>query len=140
MASQETNVGQAPGTNMRRFLVGPKECEITGIDSTPDGRALFVNIQHPGEDGNSNWPASQSDNSASSRPRSATIVITKDEAGIVALYAAPGHRFPSSGGQAAPFASTPTFTRLRSASRADAGPSSPDPSPASGCDVISSLT
>ncbi|HEY9554604.1 alkaline phosphatase PhoX [Allosphingosinicella sp.] len=85
MASQATNVGQAPGTNMRRFLVGPKECEITGIDSTPDGRALFVNIQHPGEDGNSNWPASQSDNSASSRPRSATIVITKDDGGIVAL-------------------------------------------------------
>ena len=46
---------------LKRFLVGPKECEITGIDSTPDGRSLFVNIQHPGESGGppnitSNWP------------------------------------------------------------------------------------
>ena len=34
---------------LRRFLVGPKECEITGIAETPDGKTLFVNIQHPGE-------------------------------------------------------------------------------------------
>ena len=26
------------------------ECEITGLAESPDGRALFVNIQHPGED------------------------------------------------------------------------------------------
>ena len=57
-----TRVGEAPGTTLRRFLVGPKECEITGIHSTPDGRSLFVNIQHPGENGSprnitSNWPA-----------------------------------------------------------------------------------
>src|SRR3546814_13024503 len=68
MASQATNVGQAPGTNMRRFLVGTKECEITGIDSTPDGRPLLVNIQHPREAGHSNVPASQSTNPDSYRP------------------------------------------------------------------------
>ena len=28
---------------------GPKDCEITGIAESGDGRALFVNIQHPGE-------------------------------------------------------------------------------------------
>ena len=44
-----TFVGAAPGRKLRRFLVGPKECEITGSAETPDGRALFVNIQHPGE-------------------------------------------------------------------------------------------
>ena len=32
-----------------RFLVGPKDCEITGIAETPDGKTMFVNIQHPGE-------------------------------------------------------------------------------------------
>jgi secreted PhoX family phosphatase len=85
----ETYVGAAPGeTNLRRFLVGPKECEITGIAETPDGRALFVNIQHPGEDtapsfGNpssfgSHWP-----DGGSSRPRSATIVITRIDGGEV---------------------------------------------------------
>ncbi len=34
---------------VRRFLTGPNGCEITGITETPDGRTMFVNIQHPGE-------------------------------------------------------------------------------------------
>ncbi|MDC7676296.1 PhoX family protein [Asticcacaulis machinosus] len=88
-ATQATFVGKAPGMQLRRFLVGPKECEITGIDSTPDGRTLFVNIQHPGENGSpatptSNWPASQA-GTAAGRPRSATVVITKNDGGVVAL-------------------------------------------------------
>ncbi|MFZ5746581.1 MAG: alkaline phosphatase PhoX [Pseudomonadota bacterium] len=91
-AQQATFVGAAPGTNLRRFLVGPVECEITGVDSTPDGKALFVNIQHPGENGtpaapSSHWPDSQSTGTpgATIRPRSATIVITKNDGGVVAL-------------------------------------------------------
>ena len=87
-ATQTTRLGAAPGTNLRRFLVGPKQAEITGVDSTPDGRTLFVNIQHPGEDGDagafgSNWPASQT--GGTGRPRSATVVITKDDGGVIAL-------------------------------------------------------
>jgi len=90
---QATIVGRAPGANLKRFLVGPKECEITGIDTTPDGQTMFVNIQHPGEETTtgfpstfpSNWPASQSSPTAVSRPRSATIVITKDSGGVVGL-------------------------------------------------------
>lgn len=92
-AQQTTRVGKAPGTSLRRFLVGPKDCEITGVDTTPDGRTLFVNIQHPGEVSTtsvpsplpSNWPASQAGASPSSRPRSATIVITKNDGGVVGL-------------------------------------------------------
>ena len=87
-----TRVGEAPGKDLRRFLVGPTGCEITGITETPDGRAIFVNIQHPGEDtsagniGNpanyqSHWPAN--DNTA--RPRSATIVITRNNGGVIAV-------------------------------------------------------
>ena len=91
--SQTTLVGALPGTQLRRFLVGPKECEVTGIDSTPDGRTVFVNIQHPGEDTTtgfpntfpSNWPASQTNAGAVSRPRSATIVITKNDGGVVGV-------------------------------------------------------
>jgi hypothetical protein len=88
-ATQSTFVGAAPGVRLKRFLVGPKQSEITGIDSTPDGRTIFVNIQHPGEDGGpanitSNWPQSQG-GTPSGRPRSATIVITKDDGGIVGL-------------------------------------------------------
>jgi secreted PhoX family phosphatase len=85
-STMTTRIGKAPGTTLRRFLVGPVQCEITGIDSTPDGRSLFVNIQHPGEGGtaaspSSNWPAQ----TKGSRPRSATVVITKNNGGVVAL-------------------------------------------------------
>jgi secreted PhoX family phosphatase len=88
--SVATFVGKAPGTALRRFLVGPRECEITGIAESPDGKALFVNIQHPGEDTvpkfedpttfASHWP-----DGGDSRPRSATIVITRDDGGVVGV-------------------------------------------------------
>ena len=85
----ETYVGAALGeTNLRRFLVGPKECEITGLAETPDGKALFVNIQHPGEDTTPNFanPAgfgSHWPDGGNTRPRSATIVITKNDGGEI---------------------------------------------------------
>lgn len=60
---------------VKRFLVGPKGCELTGITATPDRRTLFVNIQHP--DGT--WPRIDGE----SRPRSATLVITKDDGGVI---------------------------------------------------------
>jgi uncharacterized protein len=74
---------------VKRFMVRPKECEITGVDTTPDGRTLFVGIQHPGEDGtpvapSSNWPQSQTGN-ASGRPRSGVVVVTKNDGGIVGI-------------------------------------------------------
>ena len=73
-----------------RFLTGPKGCEITGITQTPDGTTMFVNIQHPGETSSersdpaqplavSSWP----DGPSGGRPRSATIVIRKDDGGII---------------------------------------------------------
>jgi secreted PhoX family phosphatase len=89
--SVTTRIGKAPGAALRRFLVGPKECEITGIHTTPDGRSLFVNIQHPGENGGptnitSSWPANQAGAvTTPARPRSSTIVITKTDGGVVGL-------------------------------------------------------
>jgi hypothetical protein len=75
---------------IRRFLTGPGGCEITGIITTPDGKTMFINIQHPGETASerndpktpqavSTWP----DGPAGGRPRSATVVIRKDDGGIV---------------------------------------------------------
>ena len=90
-STTQTRIGKAPGANLKRFLVGPKEAEITGIFSTPDGRSLFVNVQHPGENGGatnitSSWPASQAGTVATpSRPRSSTVVITRTDGGIVGL-------------------------------------------------------
>ncbi|MDT8757105.1 PhoX family phosphatase [Sphingomonas psychrotolerans] len=92
-ATQATRVGAAPtAATLKRFLVGPVECEITGIDTTPDGRTIFVGIQHPGEGGTpaaptSHWPDSQATGTAGAavRPRSAVVVITKDDGGVVGL-------------------------------------------------------
>jgi uncharacterized protein len=73
----------------KRFLVGPRGAEITGLTGTPDGRTFFVNIQHPGEGPQpntpdnprrfSNWP----DFDPKGRPRSATVVIRKDDGGVI---------------------------------------------------------
>ena len=63
---------------IRRFFVGPKECEVTGLTFTPDRRTLFINIQHPGEGGDSHWPEG-----GNALPRSATIVITKNDGGVI---------------------------------------------------------
>ncbi len=85
MLAADTKTG-----DVRRFLVGPAGCEITGATSTPDGKTMFINIQHPGEPANetsdpmnpraiSNWPEKK----ATGRPRSATVAIRKVDGGIV---------------------------------------------------------
>lgn len=89
-----TFVGKKPiADTLKRFLVGPVDCELTGIAETPDGKTLFVNIQHPGETTamasiadpskyTSQWP-SNAGYGAGKRPRSATIVITKNDGGRI---------------------------------------------------------
>ena len=77
---------------IRRFLVGPRGAEITGVITTPDQRTMFVNVQHPGEATDawgapspqnprdvSNWPDFDPDG----RPRSATLVITRKDGGKI---------------------------------------------------------
>jgi len=92
--SVDTYVGRAATADtLKRFLVGPVGCEITGLCETPDGKAMFVNIQHPGENTamadigdpsryTSRWP-SNAGYGAGQRPRSATIVITKNDGGRI---------------------------------------------------------
>ena len=63
---------------IRRFFVGPKECEVTGLTFTPDQKTMFVNVQHPGEGGNSHWP-----DGGTALPRSATVIITKNDGGVI---------------------------------------------------------
>jgi hypothetical protein len=53
--------------------------ECTGVISTPDQLTLFTNIQHPGENGGSTWP--QKDGITT--PRSATVIVTKDDGGVL---------------------------------------------------------
>jgi uncharacterized protein len=80
--------------DLRRFLVGPRGAEITGVITTPDRRTMFVNVQHPGEVTTafataaqvvadpqrvSSWP----DGPSGGRPRSATVVIRKADGGVI---------------------------------------------------------
>lgn len=57
---------------LRRFLVGPVGCEVTGVVNTPDNRTMFVGIQHP----ETTWPTG-------GRPRSSTVIVTKDNGGKI---------------------------------------------------------
>ncbi|MCL9999143.1 MAG: PhoX family phosphatase [Erythrobacter sp.] len=90
-ATQATFIGTAAtAANLRRFLTGPIGCEITGVDTTPDGRTLFVGIQHPGENGtaaapDSNWPANQTAAAPGVRPRSAVVAVTRADGGIIGV-------------------------------------------------------
>lgn len=60
---------------VRRFMVGPRGCEITGLAWSPDGKAMWVNIQHPGI----SFPASD----GKTRPRSTTVLITREDGGVI---------------------------------------------------------
>jgi secreted PhoX family phosphatase len=102
MGNNQMLVADPATQEIRRFLVGPSGCEITGITWTPDQKYMFINVQHPGEYGGhprrpdtgedsaeiyasknptefSNWP----DNGAGGRPRPATVVIWKNDGGKV---------------------------------------------------------
>ena len=93
---QDTFIGATLGdAKLRRFLLAPKGAEVTGITETEDGKTLFVNIQHPGEDTpafgsdaalkfQSQWPGNQG-YGPTGRPRSATLVITRDDGGVIGI-------------------------------------------------------
>ena len=73
MLVADTNTGE-----IKRFLVGPKECEVTGITWSPDRKTMFVGIQHPGEHGHSHFPSGKE-----SIPRSSIIAISRDDGQII---------------------------------------------------------
>jgi secreted PhoX family phosphatase len=80
MLAGDPNVVDAEGRpELRRFLTGVPGCEVTGVINTPDMRTMFINIQHPGDGAPSTWP--QIDGLAT--PRSATVIITKDDGGVI---------------------------------------------------------
>jgi uncharacterized protein len=78
---------------LRRFLTGPRGCEITGVTMTPDQRTMFINVQHPGES-TTFWnnqfgaPSTSNPSTVSSWPfggraRPATVVIRKLDGGKI---------------------------------------------------------
>ncbi len=49
MGNNQMLVADIATGEIRRFLVGPSACEITGVTWTPDRKTMFFNVQHPGE-------------------------------------------------------------------------------------------
>jgi len=78
MGNNQMLVADTESGEIRRFLVGPNECEVTGATWSADGRTMFVGIQHPGEKGKSNWP-----DGGTSVPKSAIIAIEREDGGII---------------------------------------------------------
>ena len=105
--TQRTYAGRKmTDATLKRLLVAPLGAEITGLTESPDGKALFINVQHPGENTGragavpatvaltpttlngpfeSNWPgnAGYGPGGASARPRSATVMITRNDGGVI---------------------------------------------------------
>ena len=92
--SVSTYVGKKPTADtLKRFYVGPFDCEVTGTCESPDGKAMFICVQHPGDGTTaanlgdpskytSQWPANGG-YGAGRRPRSAVVMITKNDGGRV---------------------------------------------------------
>ena len=78
-----TTSGPSRGAT-RCFFTGPVGSEICGPEFTPDGRTLFLAIQHPGDGStfdkpSTRWPDFRSD----LPPRGAVIAITKADGGEI---------------------------------------------------------
>ncbi len=71
-------IGDPATGEIRRFLVGPKEAEITGIAWAADRRTVFVGVQHPGERGDSDWP-----DGGERTPRSAIVAVRRDDGAVI---------------------------------------------------------
>lgn len=74
MGNNQMLLADAGTSAIRRFLVGPKECEVTGITWSPDRKTMFVGIQHPGE---RNPDTCSFPGGGASVPRSSVIAIEK---------------------------------------------------------------
>lgn len=67
--------GGVSGEDVYQFASGPVEAELTGPAFTPDGKTLFLAVQHPGEeseskdDPSSTWPGGD-------EPKSSVVAIT----------------------------------------------------------------
>ncbi len=100
MGNNQMLAADPQSKEIRRFLVGPSGCEITGVTWTPDRKTMFINVQHPGEVGNhprapaayatgsDNWLARNPTSfsqwpTAGARPRSATVVVRRSDGGVI---------------------------------------------------------
>ena len=74
MLCADTSTGE-----IRRFMVGPVGCEVTGVTWNTDRTTMFVGIQHPGsKKTDSNFP-----DGGNSVPRSTVVAISRSDGGVI---------------------------------------------------------
>ena len=64
---------------LRQVVSAPIGAEICGCEFTPDGRTLFLSIQHPGEGGSVDAPVSHWPDGGDLPARSAVIAISRED-------------------------------------------------------------
>lgn len=79
--------GEAYGQT-KLFFTGPLGCEVTGPAFTPDGKTLFLSVQHPGDNNDltsdfntpvTRWP----DFKPNMPPRPSVLAIRKKDGGVI---------------------------------------------------------
>ena len=64
---------------LKQLASGPTGCEVCGCEFTPDGRTLFLAIQHPGEGGTLEKPKSHWPDGGGLPARSALLAIERED-------------------------------------------------------------
>jgi secreted PhoX family phosphatase len=78
MGNNQMLIADPATGEIRRFMVGPRECEVSGLAWSPDRKTAFVGIQHPGRKGGGHFP-----DGGSLVPRSCVIAVVRDDGGTM---------------------------------------------------------
>ncbi len=78
MGNNQMLVADPGSGEIRCFLVGPRQAELTGLTWSPDRKTMFLGIQHPGAKGDGAFPGKGND-----VPRSSIVAITRDDGGVM---------------------------------------------------------
>jgi len=68
---------------LKQLASGPRGCEVCGCEFTPDGRTLFLSIQHPGEGGTLENPHSHWPDGNGLPARSTLLAVERKDGGTV---------------------------------------------------------
>lgn len=75
MGNNQMLCGDPETGEVRRFMVGPQGCEVTGLTFSEDYKTMFVGIQHPTQ----GFP----DFVDGGKPRSSILMITREDGGVI---------------------------------------------------------
>jgi secreted PhoX family phosphatase len=68
---------------LRQLASGPTGCEVCGCEFTPDGRTLFLAIQHPGEGGSLAQPRSHWPDGDGLPARASLLAVEREDGGTI---------------------------------------------------------